>query len=88
MCVVVERTTPNLYQTRSARSLADGVSRLRFGKMVDKVIPYLPMDPASNLLIIELKLQRLADTLPGGMYTTSGKDLTPFGNVVKWAREQ
>ncbi|CAN0462981.1 unnamed protein product [Ascophyllum nodosum] len=68
---VIPRTTPNLYQTRSARSLADGVSRLRFGKMVDKVIPYLPMDPASNLQVIELKLQRLADTLPGGMYTTS-----------------
>lgn len=47
--------------------------RLRFGKMVDKVIPYLPMDPASNLLVIELKLQKLGETLAGGLYTTSGE---------------
>lgn len=47
--------------------------RLRFGKMVDKVIPYLPMDPASNLLVVELKLQNLAETLDGGLYTTSGE---------------
>eukprot|EP00904_Undaria_pinnatifida_P001512 jgi/Undpi1/11361/HiC_scaffold_30.g13658.m1 len=44
--------------------------RLRFGKVVDKVIPYLPMDPASIVLVIELKMQRLAETLPGGLYTT------------------
>lgn len=49
------------------------VQRLRFGKMVDKVIPYLPMDPASNLLVVELKLQQLAKTLDGGLYTTSGE---------------
>lgn len=41
--------------------------------MVDKVIPYLPMDPASNLLVVELKLQQLAKTLDGGLYTTSGE---------------
>lgn len=41
--------------------------------MVDKVIPYLPMDPASNLLVIELKLKKLGETLPGGLYTTSGE---------------
>lgn len=41
--------------------------------MVDKVVPYLPMDPASNLLVIELKLERLAETLDGGLYTTSGR---------------
>lgn len=41
--------------------------------MVDKVIPYLPMDPASNLLVIELKLQKLGETLAGGLYTTSGE---------------
>ncbi|CAN0185152.1 unnamed protein product, partial [Laminaria digitata] len=39
--------------------------RLRFGKVVDKVIPYLPMDPASIVLVIELKLEMLAETLPG-----------------------
>ncbi|CAN0452698.1 unnamed protein product, partial [Hapterophycus canaliculatus] len=36
--------------------------------MIDKVIPYLPMDPASNLLVVELKLQQLAKTLEGGLY--------------------
>lgn len=41
--------------------------------MVDKVIPYLPMDPASNLLVVELKLKKLAETLDGGLYTTSGE---------------
>lgn len=41
--------------------------------MVDKVIPYLPMDPASNLLVVELKLQQLAKTIEGGLYTTSGE---------------
>lgn len=40
--------------------------------MVDKVVPYLPMDPASNLLVVELKLKKLAETLDGGLYTTSG----------------
>lgn len=48
------------------------VCRLRFGKVVDKVIPYLPMDPASIVLVIELKLEMLAETLPGGLYTTPG----------------
>lgn len=60
--------------------------RLRFGKMVDKVIPYLPMDPPSNLLVIELKLQRLGELLPGGLYTTSGE--TPrlkWGEIWKGA---
>lgn len=37
------------------------------------MIPYLPMDPQSNLLVIELKLQRLGETLPGGLYTTPGE---------------
>lgn len=41
--------------------------------MVDKVIPYLPMDPASNALVVELKLKKLAETLDGGLYTTSGE---------------
>lgn len=49
------------------------VHRLRFGKMVDKVIPYLPMDLPSNLQVLELKLQRLGETLTGGLYTTSGE---------------
>ncbi|CAM9980275.1 unnamed protein product [Ascophyllum nodosum] len=62
---------PGTLQAAVKKALDEQWERLRFGKMVDKVIPYLPMDPASNLLIIELKLQRLADTLPGGMYTTS-----------------
>lgn len=56
--------------------------RLRFGKMVDKVIPYLPMDPASNLLVVELKLKKLAETLDGGLYTTSGECRTrPWDRV-------
>lgn len=46
--------------------------------MVDKVIPYLPMDPASIVLVIELKMQRLAETLPGGLYTTRGGCLEWF----------
>ncbi len=50
--------------------------RLRFGKMVDKVVPYLPMDPESNLLVVELKLQQLAETLDGGLYTTPGEGRT------------
>lgn len=46
--------------------------RLRFRKVVDKVIPYLPMDATSNALVVELKLQHLEKTLPGKLYTTQG----------------
>ncbi|CBJ33632.1 conserved unknown protein [Ectocarpus siliculosus] len=63
---------PGALQSAVKRSLDEQWERLRFGKMVDKVVPYLPMDPASNLLVVELKLKKLAETLDGGLYTTSG----------------
>ncbi|CAM9495410.1 unnamed protein product [Scytosiphon promiscuus] len=63
---------PGTLQSAVKKALDEQWERLRFGKMVDKVIPYLPMDPASNLLVLELKLQQLAETLEGGLYTTSG----------------
>lgn len=53
-------------------SFADRCYRLRFRKVVDKVIPYLPMDPDSNAQVVELKLQQLAATLSGELYTTRG----------------
>lgn len=40
-----------------------GGARPRFGNILDKVIPYLPMGPASNLLVVEYKLQQLAKLL-------------------------
>eukprot|EP00752_Nemacystus_decipiens_P016283 g14562.t1 len=63
---------PGTLQSAVKKALDEQWERLRFGKMVDKVIPYLPMDPASNLLVVELKLKKLAETLDGGLYTTSG----------------
>ncbi|CAN0274930.1 unnamed protein product, partial [Ectocarpus fasciculatus] len=63
---------PGPIQSAVKRSLDEQWERLRFGKMVDKVVPYLPMDHASNVLVVELKLKELSETLEGGLYTTSG----------------
>lgn len=46
---------------------------------MDKVIPYLPMDAASNALVVELKLQQLEKTLPRELYTTQGGCDCSFG---------
>eukprot|EP00903_Cladosiphon_okamuranus_P010872 g10269.t1 len=63
---------PGTLESAVKKALDEQWERLRFGKMVDKVIPYLPMDPDSNHLVVELKLKRLAETLDGGLYTTFG----------------
>lgn len=73
LAVVPVRPPHGLYFFLLSLLLNAHVHRLRFGKMVDKVIPYLPMDLQSNLLVLELKLRRLGETLPGGLYTTSGE---------------
>lgn len=47
---------------------------------MDKVIPHLPMDPISNALVVELKLQQLERTLPGELYTTQGRGVRSIGS--------
>ena len=50
-----------------------------FGKMVDRVVPFLPMSPANIKSVVALKLRKLGDALRGKFWST-----LEFDDTVLW----
>ena len=58
--------TPTLGQVRTA--LDNQWERLRFGKMIERVVPFLPLTPTHISNVVRLKLDQLSESLKGRLW--------------------